>query len=61
MTKQFEQFGCVWKVVKRYELSDEYMKENNLFHKNRVTIECVKGNGFILPGEVRDFANTNNL
>lgn len=54
-------WGCTWEVVRRYELTDEYMIENDLYYRNRITIKCVDGNGFILPGETRDFANTTNI
>lgn len=56
-----EMFGCKWEVVKRYELSDKEMEENNLFYKNRITIRCVEGNEFTHVGDIKDFANTSNL
>lgn len=54
-------FGCKWEVVKRYELTDEYMRDHGLNNKKRITIRCVESNGFIAVGETRDFANTANL
>lgn len=52
-----EMFGCVW-TVERYEVCETLLKEYDLLNKNRMRITCIKGNGFITEGEVRDFADT---
>lgn len=38
-----EQFGSKYKVENVYHLSDEYMKEHDLYHKNRVTLVKIEG------------------
>lgn len=57
MKEIFEMYGCTWEVINRYQLTDEYMKEHGLYYRNRITIRCIKGNGFIQPGFVQDFAD----
>lgn len=57
MKETFERFGCTWEVVRRYQLDDEYMQEHNLWHKNRITICCIKSNGVIPVGFVSDYAD----
>ena len=48
------QDGSVYKVDNVYEISNEYMKQHNLYHKNRITLSKVKGKGM----EEVDFAIT---
>lgn len=40
-----EQFGSTYRVEKVYQVSDAYMEEHDLHHKNRVALKKVKGNG----------------
>lgn len=52
----FERFGCIWEVVERYELTDEYMKEHDLYYKNRIKVKCIKSNGVVPVGMIEDYA-----
>lgn len=58
MKETFERGGCTWEVVRRYQLTDEYIKEHNLYYHNRITIRCIKPNEFIPEGFVMDYADT---
>jgi hypothetical protein len=48
-------FGKEHEVIKRYELTDEYMREHELLYKKRITVKCLE------TGIISDFANTCNL
>ena len=48
-------FGKEHEVIKRYELTDEYMREHKLSYKKRITVKCLE------TGIISDFANTCNL
>lgn len=63
MKNIIELFGCTWKVLERYTVSDEDMKEHELFFKNRIKIQCIKTNefSFIKVGDIIDHANTTNI
>lgn len=61
MKETFEWHGCIWEVVKRYQLTDEYMQTHSLYSRDRVTIRCIKGNKHIKPGFVQDFATPDFL
>ena len=58
MKETFERGGCTWEVVRRYQLTDEYMREHNLYYRNRITIRCIKPSEFIPTGFVMDYADT---
>jgi len=38
-----ERYGSLYRVERAYQLSDEYMKEHELYYKNRITIVKVSG------------------
>ncbi|ALS22266.1 hypothetical protein [Paenibacillus naphthalenovorans] len=38
-----EQFGSLYLIENVYQLSDEYMKKHDLYHKNRVTLIKISG------------------
>lgn len=54
----FDNFGCTWEVIRRYRVSDDLVKEYDLWYPNRITIRCIRSNGVIPVGEIRDFADT---
>lgn len=35
----------VYKVVNIYQITNEYMEQHNLYHKNRITLKKIKGEG----------------
>ncbi|MBE6660574.1 MAG: hypothetical protein E7605_04135 [Ruminococcaceae bacterium] len=55
INETFELYGCTWKVIDRYQLTDVELKKCDLCFKNRITIECIKSNGVIPIGQIRDF------
>ena len=56
MKETFEQHGCTWEVIRRYQLTDEYMAEHDLVYKNRITVRCIKSNGVTPVGTIEDRA-----
>lgn len=38
-----EQFGSKYIVENVYQLSDEYMKEHDLYYRNRITLVKIEG------------------
>lgn len=50
-----------WEVVKRYQVSDEFMKEHDLWYKNRMVLECVEASpeDACKVGDRIDCADTN--
>lgn len=61
MKETFEMHGCTWEIVKRYQLTDEYMQAHDLYCRDRISIRCIKGNGYIKPGFTQDFAAPPNF
>lgn len=55
MNETVEFMGSKHEVIKRYQLTDEYMAEHQLFYKNRIKLRNLE------TGEIRDFANTTNI
>lgn len=41
--EEVERFGSVYLVERVYQLTDEYMKQHELYNKNRVTLVKIKG------------------
>lgn len=58
MKETFERCGCTWEVVRRYQLTDEYMKAHQLFFRNRIELRCIKSNGVIPLGFVMNCAES---
>lgn len=53
---EVELFGSVYLVERLYTVSDEYMRDNGIKHKARVTLRKIKGENGL---EEMDFAITN--
>lgn len=53
----YENFGCTWEVIRRYRMPDEIIREFQLWYPNRITVRCIRSNGVIPVGEIRDFAD----
>lgn len=61
MRETYENGGCTWEIINRYQLTDEYMQEHGLYSRDRITVRCIKGNDNISPGFVMDFATPSYL
>lgn len=48
--------GSTWEVIKRYQLTKEFMKAHQLFFKNRITLRCIESGNPALIGQVVNVA-----